>query len=541
MITEPLFDQIYHDLEPFWGARPGDIRGFAERWPNVISIRDGKPTLRSPQGNHTIDNNWLYVWEEMVRAMPPLPDVDLPMWIGDEPRVMLHFEHVTAYMKSADYQRSKHRALPTDRIRNEMPKYSKIAAVQPTQDPPENYTTIAPKVYWDFILDACKPGDPVFTEPQRQVNSSFPPVFSSSEYTVGTLKGFVSNYTMSKNVCYNPNLRSLHGHMIWPHLDAVYTELYPIFGVAKLVGASNDILVPSPDHWVDSGAYAGVKKPIAWKKKKAAAVWRGSATGGEHNETNWWGFQRHRFVSMTNQTKVSFVEQEMEPLAEPSYTALQYLHGENFDWGMNNIAFPNRQLFNITAQKHGKLGQWTGKVVDTGFTHFYCWKWRLLAEPGVCNYTEPYYHLANHLNMKQVLNYKYLPDIDGQSSSGRFRGFLQSLSVPIKATIFREWRDSRLVPWRHFVPMSNEFQEWWGLMEYFVGYKGAANETSVLGHDLVGQRIGQFGSDWTHRVERKEDMVLYFYRVILEFARICAEERVELGFVEDIPRAEGAG
>ncbi|KKY18131.1 putative capsular associated protein [Phaeomoniella chlamydospora] len=534
VLIESFFDQIYDDLEPFWGANPHDLREFAKQWPYVISIRHGKPILRIQTEQPNFGNYWLFIWRDMIQEMPPLPDVDLSMWIGDEPRVMLAFQHVTEYMTRAEQQRRKQISLPIHRLRNYFPSYEKLKGKIFATDPLENYTSIAPREYWDFVVDACKPDDPVHTESYRLLNSSIPPVFSDN-YTTGSLQGYVSNFSLSKSVCHNPNLRSLHGHMIWPHLSSIYTDLKPIFGVAKLAGASNDILVPTPEHWQNHGLYAGLDTTIPWKNKKAAAVWRGSATGGQHNESNWWGFQRHRLISMMNSTAVTYVEHEMRNLSKLSYQQLQAAHPKTFDWGLNNIAYPSQLLFNITAQAYDKLGAWAGNIADGGFTHQYCNPWRLMAPANECAYTTPYYSIVPKLNMSEILHHKYLPDVDGQSSSGRFRGFLESLSAPIKATIFTEWHDARLVPWKHFIPMSNEFQEWWGLMEYFVGYKGnSTNETTVKGHDAVGEMIGRDGSEWTHRVERKEDMMLYFYRVILEYARICADRRVELGFSDDL-------
>ena len=536
IVIESLFDQIYEDLEPFWGADPRTLRGFAKGWPNVISVRGGEPFVRSKKQHRDFVNYWLFVWEEMVREMPHLPDVDLPMWIADEPRIMLSFQRVTEYMERAEQRRIEQMSLPVHRIRNSFPRCPMINGKIPDSDPLENYTSIAPRTYWDFVVDACKPSDPVHTEPHRLLNSSIPPTFSES-YTSGTLKGYVSNFTIAKNVCHNPNIRSLHGHMIAPHLTHLYTDLVPIFGVAKLAGISNDILVPSPEHWLD-GQYAGLETTIPWKEKQNSAVWRGSASGGQHDESNWWGFQRHRLIAMMNTTTVSRVDNAMKRLPKPSYQALQAASPTFFDWGMHNIAYPSRRLFNIAAQTYGKLGDWAAEIADGGFTHYYCSPLRLMSKDGDCFYTSPYYSLVPKMNTSGILHHKYVPDVDGQSTSGRFKGFLESLSVPIKASIFTEWHDSRLVPWRHFVPMSNEFQEWWGLMEYFVGYKGGgwlfSRERTVKPHDAVGEIIGRRGSQWTKRVERKEDMMLYFYRVILEYARICSDGRVEMGFTDDL-------
>ncbi|KAH1405016.1 hypothetical protein KXX64_009627, partial [Aspergillus fumigatus] len=104
--------------------------------------------------------------------------------------------------------------------------------------------------------------------------------------------------------------------------------------------------------------------------------------------------------------------------------------------------------------------------------------------------------------MNKQYDYKYLPDVDGNSFSGRYRGFLLSTSLPIKATIYDEWHDSRLIPWAHFVPMDSTFLDIYGIMEYFIGYRGS-------GHDHAARKIALNGKKWAEKVLRPEDMQIY--------------------------------
>jgi len=145
-----------------------------------------------------------------------------------------------------------------------------------------------------------------------------------------------------------------------------------------------------------------------------------------------------------------------------------------------------------------------------------------------CSYTDPYFEVKGSMPMKAQYTYKYLPDVDGNSFSGRYRGFLLSSSLPIKATIYNEWHDSRLVPWAHFVPMDSTFMDIYGIMEYFVGYPGAES------HDSVARKIALDGQSWAAKVLRREDMQIYVYRLLLEYARICDDRRNLLGYVDDL-------
>ncbi len=126
---------------------------------------------------------------------------------------------------------------------------------------------------------------------------------------------------------------------------------------------------------------------------------------------------------------------------------------------------------------------------------------------------------------------KYLPDIDGNSFSGRFRAFLRSTSLTIKATIYDEWHDARLMPWVHFVPMDNTFVDLYAILDFFMGYQGEGR------HDSLAEEIADEGRSWTDRVLRREDMALYMWRLILEWARVCDDKRDVLGWVDDLKEA----
>lgn len=71
-------------------------------------------------------------------------------------------------------------------------------------------------------------------------------------------------------------------------------------------------------------------------------------------------------------------------------------------------------------------------------------------------------------------------------------------------------------------------------MEYFIGYKPlprmkALSARLKRGHDEIARQIVENGRDWAVQVLRREDMVLYFWRVVLEYARICDERREQMG------------
>lgn len=187
-----------------------------------------------------------------------------------------------------------------------------------------------------------------------------------------------------------------------------------------------------------------------------------------------------------------------------------------------NMKIPDIAAYNISALRDNHLGDWVENFSDAAFVVLECFP---NPNPPFCDYTDHFFSVEKSTPMIFQYNYKYLPDIDGNSYSGRYRAFLGSTSVPIKATIYDEWHDSRLVPWKHFVPMDITFVDFYGIMEYFLGYRGRN------GHDDVAEKIAMDGKEWAERALRREDMRVYVFRLLLEYARICDNNRDRLGWV----------
>jgi hypothetical protein len=93
IIVEEFFDQIYHDIGPFWGQSPAQMRRDASRYEMVIKIREGKASAGS-------DWFWTQIWLEMVKTIEAdLPDMDLALNAMDEPRVLLPWEDINGFME----------------------------------------------------------------------------------------------------------------------------------------------------------------------------------------------------------------------------------------------------------------------------------------------------------------------------------------------------------------------------------------------------------------------------------------------------------
>ncbi|KAG5949368.1 hypothetical protein E4U53_005900 [Claviceps sorghi] len=492
LVVESLFDQIYHDLEPFWGVDPGPLRRAASQFEMTINVRDGVASAES-------DWFWTQVWLNMTKTVQHLlPDMDIALNAMDEPRIVMPWEEINKYMKKA----SERRKLPAAKsMKNGFrpwpaPKTGNLAGKIANKNWEHD------EFFWKIVRRGCGP-DSLARTTELQTSFADPPNITNKYAQPHLHKGFVSNFTMSADVCHQPDLQGLEGILIHPLTVMSTKTFFPMFGGSKLT-VNNEVLLPAPMYWNEEERYGGGDyHGSQWQNKKNKVIWRGVATGGSNLPENWRGFQRHRFVSLNNGSKISATE---HGIAKPE-----------------NFALPEAE-YATQAQKDGKLGDWVNEFANVSFIDLMC----APPQDRHCSYTDFYFKITNSMKMAEQFDHKFVPDIDGNSFSGRYLGFLRSTALPIKSTIFREWHDSRLVPWKHFVPMDNRFLDYFGIMEYFLGYQGRN------AHDKAAEKIAIQGKEWAEKVLRKEDMSVYTLRLLLEYARVMDDDRESMGWVDDI-------
>ncbi|KHJ34941.1 putative glycosyltransferase family 90 protein [Erysiphe necator] len=494
VIVEDFFDQIYHDLTPFWGVKPSMMREKARSYEMTIRIRNHQASAES---------NWFWtqIWLDLIKSIQHLlPDMDIALNAMDEPRIVTPWEEVNNYMETE----RKARKMPAPE--EVITEFSSMRTFNKEEHSTVEWETGENGSYWGIATRGCHP-DSLARKSIVMTDLNHPPLISLEYTTPHTYKSFVSNYSASTDFCNQPDLQGLHGMMIKPLSISSTKDFFPMFGGSKLQ-TNNEILLPAPIYWSNEERYSGgYYHGGPWEEKLDFVIWRGVATGGRNRPDNWRGFQRHRFVAMTNGSKVSAAE-----------------HWRSIP---ENWALPSSQ-HGLAAQVENRLGEWTHEWSDTAFVDLKCDP----QENLTCNYTSPYFSIMPNMMMGDQFQRKFLPDIDGNSFSGRYRGFLLSTSLPIKATIFHEWHDSRLVPWKHFVPMDNRFMEFWGIMQYFIGYEGT--NIKIQGHDDKAKKIALDGQNWANQVLRTEDMQVYVLRLLLEYARLLDERRDKMGWVDDL-------
>jgi Glycosyl transferase family 90 len=493
VIIEDMFDRIYDDLNPFWAIASDHIRADAAAIPNYIRIRNGK-AYRSAS-KEPFMNSYFNLVQKITTL---LPDLDIPINHMDEPRVLVSWDRVTEDMKilksSLGRQDLAHAPL--------IDTFTTLPRSSATSNP-ASFVTQAP--YWNLARQACPPDTEARTS---EIDSDFstPPVFPKT-HPYGTYSGYVQNWTLSQDICYHPHLRNMHGTFVEPVSISTSVSLVPMFSGSKLL-ANNDILLPGAMYWSDKERFAASKHHIAWKNKRNEAFWRGTASGGRNRAENWTRFPRHRLVSMLNGTQVAMTLEASNKTGDHDHDGLPH-----------NFPPPNNKLYPLVSTKLGLLHDWIRSFSNVAFYWLECFP---STRDYRCSYTGSWYRRGRPVSMQRMFLNKYLPDVDGNSFSGRFRAFLMSKSLPIKATIYTEWHDSRLIPWKHFVPMDNTFMDMWSILEFF------------FQHDDQADKIALEGREWADRVLREKDMLVYVYRLLLEYARINDPNREDMGFGQDL-------
>lgn len=549
LIIEDYFDQIYNDIEPFWGVPPWEMREFPKSWGFVLSIRNG--TIKRWTDEPFNIAPWMNIWEQGFHALPlqDIPDVDLAFNGEDEPKLFVPWETIRDAKARGDT--SKHTNKPT----TDHPAHNDFHTLPPMnmiRPLPHDRTGFkwaeiaADAAIWVAAREACPPTSAARSAPVEE-DYSTPAVFTNASAVDWMHHGYVSNWTAAKSACINPHFRNIHGSFIaalsWqsdnPTSDrkAVVTQLVPLLSGCKIHDVNAEILIPPAMQWPDHTDSAGEsfsfeeRNRLAWDDKLARVVWRGSASGGINKATTWTRFQRHRFVAMLNGSLAArhlAVAHRQPPAHVPGGQPLL----------PHNFPLPDPAVYPLAALAAGgsagarALGVWLSSVADVAFVHLRCFppmSWFGSSDGGGCAYSGPWFAVRPIVPGVEAFKYKYQPDLDGASYSGRYRAILHSNSLPMKSTIYDEWHDSRIVPWKHFVPMDVGNVDLWGLIEYFLGYGEV-----VAGHDEAAKRIALDGAAWARTVLRDEDMLVYVYRLILELARLMDDRREQMGWVGDL-------
>lgn len=513
------FDQIMDDLRPFWAVEPAIIRSLAANMPRIeedglsaIRIRD-KIITQSNEGWRS--NALASLIEKFVVY---LPDMDIAMNRLDQPRVVVPWDDLQSLLAQEESTRQLPPEVFPDWTQNMTGFYSEDAQNLTIEDP--GWFGYGGKLYMDLAKEACPPEsharDPDSTTADSEALYKDP------------RGGIVTNFNRSTDLCtVGPEIQQKHGLLYSASSISASKRLLPVFGECK-VNVNNDILFPANMYWLRDDRYDyNSEFDWDWDDKADVMVWRGVTSGGTQVADNWRRMHRQRLVLLVNGTEMK--DEEVRILREVPETGGDY---ENFS--------------------HFHPSQFADQHTDVGFV-------KTMSCVPDCSFYDGIWTLKPETTLGEQFKYKYLVDVDGHSFSGRWHAFLQSRSLGIKSTIFREWHDSRLIPWRHFVPMDNRYDDLYALLTYFIGLGNQTadaeanlshSEPFVPRHDVEAEKIAKQSRDWALKVLRRDDIEvnrpnvgsdklqltfkqIYMFRLLIEYARIIDDNRDRIGYSGD--------
>lgn len=281
---------------------------------------------------------------------------------------------------------------------------------------------------------------------------------------------FIGDPSSAINLCQHPEYGSMHGLLMSPASFPLLEGLVPILSTGSL-STMGDILYPSPAYLEDEFQYVEAND-IEWDNKRNNLYWAGSNTGGFTSDGQWRHFHRQRFVELAQ-----------------NLNKRQHYYLRETGGMLSHVrsSFLNSRLF------------------DVAFTRiFQC-------EGRSCRDQRAYFNLKPWEDKDRGLKSRLVFDMDGNGISGRYYNFLASRSAPLKQTLLREWHDERLVPWLHYIPVSQSMDELPELVSHL---------TSTEAGQEAARHVAEEGREWFSKAFREIDRSIYVYRLMLEMARL---------------------
>ncbi|KAK0482416.1 glycosyltransferase family 90 protein [Armillaria novae-zelandiae] len=471
------YDQIYRDLEPYWGVNPVDLNGIIRGWEDhedtfTLGKEEGhrvglaRYAIRDPATHrHVVSGVQMLseILEDVDEFLPPFRAVFHP---HDNP------EHVT------DWE-----------LREKMFEYARTGTHIDVDQP------VVPIKNHGWI-SGCAPTSPAWKDPiDFTFNVSWPSPPPDAPKT------FVFNHRKTMDPCLHPHLLREHGQFLpWRKGPLPSRRMVPSFAYSQTL-LHHDITIAHRGSW--HGELPD-EEAIPWEKKTDDRLnWRGSTTGIPLVRDMEWQFS-HRIRMM------DWVEKGM-------------------DGNMTILPPPRSGEEPVGKGESVQKARYGPAMLDIAFSDD-----PVQCEPNVCEELKKMYEFTRRRSQMEQARYKYIFDVDGNAWSGRFKWLLSTQALIFKSTIYPEWFVThRLMPWVHYIPIQVDYSDLWDALVFFRGdLKGDNN------HEDLARKIASAGRNWSRTFWRKEDMAAYNYRYVVGFvvSYFSAGELMGTGMLRFSPR-----
>ncbi|KAJ3990207.1 glycosyl transferase family 90-domain-containing protein [Lentinula detonsa] len=477
------YDQINRDLEAFWGIDPRDLQ-IVEFMHEVVPQTDtytlGKLNMVDPITllNYSLPHNTSTNYDmaeggKMIVELLREAGVDkyIPPFRAtfnphDSPEMLTNRE---LWSKAVAHAK-------------EGKTFSMLNSPRPN-DPHHGWLT------------ACDPSSPASTTP-FDFNAPYPSHLwpNGDPMSPSHTRTFIHDHRAAMDPCQNPHLLRQHGQFVKFGKGVEPRSLIiPILSFSPST-LHHDIISANPMNWIRD---LPLGANPAWEEKIDERLhWRGANTGIHYSKNIIWRLS-HRVRMM--------------------------------EWASHNL-YSGLRILGLGVKKDERIGEgtvvdkarWVPAMLDIAFTGEVI---NCEEGDGTCGELRDMFEWRKRVSFTDAGKYKYILDIDGNAWSSRFKRLITSSSCIFKATVYPEWFTDRIQPWVHYVPVQIDLSDLW---DSFAFFRGDLN--GDFGHDDLAKKIGEAGRVWSHTFWRKEDIVAYNFRLLLEYARVMSTDREAMSF-----------
>jgi len=241
-------------------------------------------------------------------------------------------------------------------------------------------------------------------------------------------------------VAKDPRLANLQGSFVvwledgmWDWCQS-YSRRAPILSFGRSIADSTTFLIPDPA-FVGALGYALDRKQsdrfasqVAWRERRSTIFWRGAATGIGIEGPEWMNTARGKLVLAAKEIG--------DPrIVDAKLTRIQHL--------------PQHQILNLARE---------------GLVH-------------------------DEVPFEDFFKFKYVVDADGYHSAWKSL-FLKLMTGSVVLKIdspFEQWYHRKLMPWRHYIPVSRDVKELRELHHWLVAHDSEARSIAEEGGDLISR------------------------------------------------------
>ncbi|KAH7628622.1 hypothetical protein B0T09DRAFT_267002 [Sordaria sp. MPI-SDFR-AT-0083] len=507
------FDQVAHDIRPFWGISPSKIREDIQR----VVKEPGIALLKVANGtaSHSLsrDSENALVMDELVKMVNKfakhLPDMELPINLDDRPRVITPWEDVKRFTEKAK-QKGFGSKLLTKRegeVGEETPS-APLGIQQPS--------SISVRKFQEMTALTCPPGTATRAGIHWDVRDFCLSCVRPHSKGAGI---FLADFAASQSICHQSDLFHLHSFFFTSPAVPPVRDLVPVFSRSK-TSSYSDILIPIPT--LDEVLKKANTQPDTsdFDMKTPALYWRGAQAEPVTDELLRGGHQERLVHMVSTNSSASSETLMLIPQNEVRSRAAY----ERVPTSLLNFLLPFDIGFSSVTPSSSYPSELTATLPAS----------------------------SNPLLNQYLLTLDPSPESSSTSASASsnhptFLSTLRSTTVPLSSTLFKHWYTPRLQPYLHFIPIDIRFHSLHATLAYFVGLKGKASAADRLGNTrgaMINGRevrlksrteearwIAEQGMRWANRALRREDEEVYLFRVMAEWGRVVSEGREGMKYV----------